>query len=134
MKKTHIIVLIIIAAAIAGVIGSFGSFSSYETFISAAEREGEEFHVVGYLDTTLAQVYDPVNNPNLFEFHAQDKQGNTHKVVFNGTRPQDFERSEQLVMTGFMKENVFHCNKILMKCPSKYEDDQVAVAAEPTTY
>lgn len=128
MKKASILILVLIAAAIGVIVASFGKFSTYETFASAAEKPGNTFHVVGFLDTANAQQYDPVKDPNYFTFFAKDKQGALHKVVFNGARPQDFEKSEQLVMTGYMKDGNFHCSKIQMKCPSKYENDQIAVA------
>jgi cytochrome c-type biogenesis protein CcmE len=46
-------------------------------------------------------------------------------VVFTGTKPQDFERSEQIVLTGQMRGKEFHASKILMKCPSKYTQDKL---------
>ncbi len=129
MKKASILILILIAAAIAVIISTFGQFSTYETFASASEKQGTVFHVVGFLDTVSGkQHYDPVKDPNHFTFYAKDKKGATHKVIFNGAKPQDFERSEQLVMKGYMKNGNFHCSQIQMKCPSKYENDQIAVA------
>lgn len=128
MKKAHILILVLIAAAIAVIVSSFGEFSTYETFASANEKPGETIHVVGFLDTTKTQHYDPITNPNLFTFFAIDKQGGIHQVIFNGAKPQDFERSEQLVMKGFMQDGTFHCAQIQMKCPSKYENDQIVVA------
>jgi cytochrome c-type biogenesis protein CcmE len=129
VKKASILILVMIAAAIAVIVSTFGQFSTYETFASASEKPGTVFHVVGYLDTLSgAQQYDPLKDPNYFTFFAKDKQGQTHRVVFNGARPQDFERSEQLVMKGYMKGSEFHCSQIQMKCPSKYENDQIAVA------
>lgn len=131
MKKSSIVILVIIAAAIGVIIAQAGSFSTYETFKSASDKPESTFHIIGYLDTTQAQSYDPVKDPNYFTFFAKDKDGAIHKVIFNGARPQDFEKSEQLVMTGNMKDGNFHCNKIQMKCPSKYENDQIAVAGSP---
>ena len=131
MKKASILVLVLIAAAIGIVVASFGKFSTYETFASAAEKPESTFHVVGFLDTSKAQQYDPVRDANNFTFFAKDKKGAIHKVIFNGARPQDFEKSEQLVMTGYMKNGDFHCSKIQMKCPSKYENDQIVVAKQP---
>lgn len=132
MKKASILVLVLIAASIGIIVASFGKFSTYETFASASEKPGNTFHVVGYLDKDGSQQYDPVKDPNYFSFYAKDKDGITHKVIFNGSRPQDFEKSEQLVMTGFMKDGNFHCEKIQMKCPSKYENDQIAIAQPGT--
>jgi cytochrome c-type biogenesis protein CcmE len=43
-------------------------------------------------------------------------------VIFNGNKPQDFERSEQVVIKGKMQGTAFQADEILMKCPSKYND------------
>ena len=132
MKKSHIIILIAIAVFLGLAVSMFGSLSSYETFKSASEKQGKTFVVMGTLDTTQAMEYDPNVDANKFIFHAIDKAGDPLKVVFNGTKPQDFERAESIVMTGTVKGDIFHCEKIQMKCPSKYESDQVVVAQKPS--
>lgn len=130
MKKIHIIVLVLLAVVLAIVVSSMDGFSTYETFATAAEKPDQTIHVIGVLDTTQSQHYDPLEDANHFTFYASDKKGATHQVVFRGPKPQDFERSEQLVMTGRMVDGVFHCDKMQMKCPSKYEEDQIVVAQE----
>jgi len=67
-------------------------------------------------------VYNPEQNANLFSFYLVDSEGLEKKVMFNGSKPQDFERSESVVITGKMKGDAFLADKILMKCPSKYND------------
>ncbi|MBO9153915.1 cytochrome c maturation protein CcmE [Chitinophaga sp. GCM10012297] len=129
MKKTSIILLIVIAVCVAGMVMMVGDFSTYETFATARKKEGKEIHVIGALDKGKAVVYDPVVNADFFSFHMKDKSGDIVKVVFNGTRPTDFEKSTELVLTGKMVGNEFHCSKILMKCPSKYKDEQTAYSA-----
>jgi cytochrome c-type biogenesis protein CcmE len=131
MSKKSIIILIAIAVSLGLAVSMFGNLSSYETFKSAAEKEGKTFVVMGTLDTSKPMTYDPKLDANKFIFHAVDKAGTPLQVVFNGTKPQDFERSESLVMTGYVKDDIFHCEKIQMKCPSKYEEDQVVVASQP---
>lgn len=69
--------------------------------------------------------YDPVKDPNHFIFYAKDKAGNMNKVIFNGEKPRDIEKSEQIVMMGYQQGDAFHCSRIQMKCPSKYKKDQV---------
>lgn len=128
MKKSSIIVLVLIAVTIGVIVSSFGSFSTYETFASAAEKPGSTFVVMGTLDKSQAMQYDPKVDANKFVFYAKDQKGMPLRVIFNGTKPQDFERSEQLVMTGYVKGEEFHCEKIQMKCPSKYENDQIVTA------
>lgn len=130
MKKANIIILIIIAAAIGVIVSKMGDFSTYETFDSAAEKPNSTFKVIAYLDTTQQMTYNPLVDANKFVFYAKDKNGALQQVTFNGSKPQDFERSEQLVMTGKMTENGFVCTQIQMKCPSKYENDQIVNAVE----
>jgi cytochrome c-type biogenesis protein CcmE len=133
MKKSNIILLIVIAVTIGVIVSLVGDFSSYETFSTAEQKTGEEFHVIGVLEKGKAMEYDPQKDANAFSFYVKDKAGNVRKVVFSGTKPTDFEKSEQIVLTGSMgKDDIFHCSKILMKCPSKYKNDQVAVGKEMT--
>lgn len=128
MKKTHIILLLLVVAAVAVIVSMFGDFSTYETFASASKEQGKKYHVMGELVKDKEMVYDPIKDPNHFEFYVTDKSGAENKVVFSGAKPTDIEKSEQIVMTGYMEGETFHCSKIQMKCPSKYENDQIAVA------
>lgn len=130
MKKTNIILLVVIAVSIGVIVTLVGDFSTYETFATAREKEGKEYHVIGVLDTTQVMTYDPLKDANFFSFFIKDKTGETRKVVFYGTKPTDFEKAEQIVLTGKMQGGEFHCNKILMKCPSKYKEDQVALSTK----
>jgi cytochrome c-type biogenesis protein CcmE len=124
MKKTHIALLVLIVVAISAISATFLDFSTYETFGSAAKAPGKAFHVIGFLEKSKGIIYDPKTDPNQFTFFAKDKAGSESKVVFtNGAPPRDIDKSEQLVMKGYVKDNVFYCNGIQMKCPSKYKKD-----------
>ena len=127
MKKTHIVLLVLVAAAVCIIISMFGNFSTYETFASASREPGKQYHVIGFLEKDKEMNYDPIKDPNHFTFFVKDKAGNVRQVVFKGAKPTDIEKSEQLVMTGSMQGDAFHCNKIQMKCPSKYQKDEVVV-------
>ncbi len=127
MKKTHIIALVFIAVSIGVIVSMTGDYTRYETFSSALENPEKEFHIVGELVKDSEMYYDPLKNPNYFSFFLKDKDGDEKKVVFKGTKPQDFERSEQIVLTGKMKGGEFVASKILMKCPSKYIEDELEV-------
>jgi cytochrome c-type biogenesis protein CcmE len=127
MKRTHIVLLVLVAAAVCIIVSMFGDFSTYETFASASKEPGKKYHVIGVLAKDKGMVYDPVKDPNHFTFYVEDKAGNVNKVIFNGAKPVDIEKSEQIVMMGYIKEGTFHCNRIQMKCPSKYKNDQVAI-------
>mgnify|MGYP002529638885 CR=1 FL=1 len=124
MKKSHLLVIIIIAVSIGVIISTLQDSSTYATFAETLKNPGVEYHVIGSLNKEKEIHYDPEKNANLFSFYVVDKEGEERKVVFGGAKPQDFERSEQIVIQGKMANNVFLCTKILMKCPSKYNNGQ----------
>ena len=126
MKKIHIVILVIVAAGISIIAASFGQFSSYQTFETASKEPGKKLYVIGFLQKDKEMEYDPKKDPNHFIFYAKDKQGNINKVIFNGEKPRDIEKSEQIVMMGYEEGGSFHCSRIQMKCPSKYKKDMVA--------
>ncbi len=123
MKRTHILGLIIIALAIGAIMSTVADSSTYVSFTKAELQPDKEFHVVGKLDTDHEIHYDPETNANRFVFHMLDNDNVSREVVFRGSKPQDFERSEQIVITGKMDGSSFDASKILMKCPSKYNSD-----------
>jgi cytochrome c-type biogenesis protein CcmE len=126
MKKSSIFGLIIIAIAIAVVISTYSNSSTYGSF-NDAKNTSSELHIIGHLDKQKELFYDAAKDANYFSFYMKDKQGEECKVIYPGTKPQDFERSEQIVLTGQMEGNEFHASKILMKCPSKYTQDKVEI-------
>ncbi|MBA3648142.1 MAG: cytochrome c maturation protein CcmE [Chitinophagales bacterium] len=130
MKKIHIAGLIVIAVSIGFIITLASDYSQYETFSSAKGETQKDFEIVGYLAKGKEMSYDPVKDPNYFTFYLQDKNGEERKVIFQGTKPQDFEKSEQIVLSGKMHGDDFYAKKILMKCPSKYKQNQVAFGTD----
>jgi len=133
MKKSSILGLVVIAIAIAVIIATYSKASSYSTF-AEAKKSKSEIKIIGHLDKQKQLYYDPVKDANYFSFYVRDTDKTECKVSFTGTKPQDFERSEQIVLTGHMEGNEFHASSILMKCPSKYTPDKVetTVVAKPS--
>ena len=127
MKKLHIIGIIIIAIAIGVIFISLKNTSTYADFTEAINNPNTEYHVVGKLDKTQPQIYDPKINADEFLFTLVDNKGIAKQVVLHKSKPQDFEKSEQIVLIGKMKDNEFHANDILMKCPSKYNDPKTQI-------
>lgn len=126
MKKTHIIVLVCIAAAIVVLISYTGDLTTYETIASAREKEGKFVNLIVKLDKAQPLEYDAVKNPNYLTFTAVDTLGNNIKVVYHNNKPTDMEKSERLVLKGRVQGDHFECKDILLKCPSKYKDDPKA--------
>ncbi len=124
MKKSHIIILIGIAALIGGLLAYSSDFSTYDTVNSARQKQGKFVHLIAKLDKTKPVEYDPINNPNYLAFYAIDSLGGQTKVIYRNSKPTDLEKSERIVMKGKMQADHFECNDILLKCPSKYKDDK----------
>lgn len=124
MKKTHIIAIIVIALAIGAIMTTVSDSSTYSNFTEAMENPGKEYHVVGQLNKEAEMSYNPEVDANLFSFSMFDNDSVEQRVHFAGSKPQDFERSEQIVLVGKYENDSFQASKILMKCPSKYNDGQ----------
>jgi cytochrome c-type biogenesis protein CcmE len=129
MKKSHIVALIVIAAAVAAILTTVAQSSTYATFSAAQAKEGKVFHVAGTLNRDKERIYNPHVDANLFTFYMRDSDGADRKVLLNSAPPQEFEKSEQIVVIGKMKGDEFHASSILMKCPSKYNNPQDAAKA-----
>lgn len=127
MKKVHIILLLLSVVSIGVILAMTGDYTTYANFLQAKSKEGKPVSVVGYLVKDKEMNYDPQKDPNFFSFVMVDKEGNEQKVEYQGAKPQDFERSEQLVVKGHMTGKVFAAAEISMKCPSKYVNDEITL-------
>ncbi len=125
MKRNIIIATLLITAGILVLINASKDVSSYAQFSDA--QKGGRVKIVGTLSKDKPMIFDPENNPNKFLFTMKDAQGDEMKVELNKPKPQDFELSEQIVVTGELKDDIFYADEILMKCPSKYKDEEIAV-------
>lgn len=133
MKRTHIFGIGIIAIAITIIISTAGDASSYVSFTEAKEmaEEGDNglIHVVGTLKKTATgevMGIQPSADMLSFSFLMIDENGLEQKVMYNEPIPNDFTKSEQVVVIGSYKEtDVFVADKILLKCPSKYQENNL---------
>ena len=129
MKKTYIIAFIMMVAAIVIFISASGDISTYATFREALAQD-DRVKIAGELNREMEVYYNPVKDPNYFSFHMIDSEGESKEVVLRTPKPQDFERSEQVVVTGQMDNNQFVATEILTKCPSKYKDEEIYIRSE----
>jgi cytochrome c-type biogenesis protein CcmE len=134
MKKSHIVILVVIAAAIAIIISTAGDASTYVGFDEALSMSTagnkKEIHVVGELKkgsngevVGLEEGADKVS----FSFIMVDEQGKEQKVLYDQPMPTDLVRSEKVVVIGSYEGGSFKASKILLKCPSKYQEQKVNV-------
>jgi len=123
MKKTYLLALIMVIVATALVLTAGGEVAPYANFEKAAET-GESVKLVGSLVKDKPMVFEPLKDPNKFSFFLEDQEGNEREVILLKGKPQDFEMSESIVLTGRMDGEKFIAKDIQLKCPSKYKDEE----------
>lgn len=132
MKKSHILIILVIAAAIAIIISTAGDASTYASFGDAYEMaltgNKNSIHVVGQLTKDasgkvvgIEEGADKVS----FSFVMVDEKGKEQRVEYNQPMPADFTRSEKVVVVGHYTGEAFKAEKILLKCPSKYQEQKI---------
>lgn len=121
MKRGHLIALVIIALIVGALTVTIQDASTYATFELAERKAPERVTVVGQLD--LGQPITFNAQTSMLRFTAIDKDGQRCVVYFNQPKPTDFERTEEVTLTGMSSgDTAFFAQDILMKCPSKYAD------------
>ena len=132
MKKTHIVALLVIAAAIGIIVSTAGDASTYVSFDQAFQMASSgnttSIHVVGELKKdSNGQIIGLEKSPdNLsFSFVLKDEANKEQTVFYNEPMPPDFTRSEKIVVIGGFHGDRFVASKILLKCPSKYQEQKL---------
>ncbi len=126
MKPKIIIGVAIIVGALAFLIFSgFKDNASYYLTVSElyakeniTSNDGVRVH--GYVD------------PQTIEWNAQDievyfdlyEESDTIRVYYKGVKPDQLADAQQVVAEGHLRDDgIFQANKLMLKCPSKYEVD-----------
>ena len=126
MKKIHFIALGIMVVAIGLMISASKDMGTYSSFADARQTD-KKVKVVGQLAKDKEMYYNPEEDPNYFSFFVKDMEGEERPVVLLKAQPQDFELSEQIVLIGKLKEDMFVAEDLLMKCPSKFKEEEISL-------
>lgn len=127
MKKTHIVALVFIAIAITAVMGTVYKPDTYSNFNQAKNNPDKKYHIIGTVDMEKPMMEMVEKNTLYFTFHMTDDENNSSKVVYIGGKPQDFEKLEQVVLVGKYPagaDHTFLASEMLLKCPSKYNENE----------
>jgi len=119
MRKYFFVVLIL------GFIGYAGYFfaDSVTPYVSVAEARTSErnVQVKGLPDDTV----EPHMENNMFVFSISDEEtGETMLVRYKGIKPDNFDEAYHVVAIGKYTGDAFTADKLLIKCPSKYEAEK----------
>ncbi|HEU5015985.1 MAG TPA: cytochrome c maturation protein CcmE [Roseiflexaceae bacterium] len=120
LKPLHMIGIgIIVLAIVLGYFGLQSSFRPYTTSIKEATASGRGVQLAGFLGST--GQYDAAGN---FTFALQDSTGAKVNVIYPKPKPANFEQAVSIVAIGHYdaQKNVFMADDMLVKCPSKYQE------------
>ena len=98
---------------------SFNSSSIEYSSFKPAKENGKKVQVIGQLDKDKPYTYNAAENK--FIFYMKDKEKGEARIVFNGSKPNNFDLAVYFVVTGQFRNDEFIATDILTKCPSKYE-------------
>jgi len=134
MKKSHILGIVVIAVAIMVIMSTATDASTYVSFSEARELSesgnSKKIHVVGTLKKDLeGEIQGIETSPDhmAFKFVMVDEKNQEQQVLYPNPMPTDFVRSEQVVVVGAYQEDIFLADKILLKCPSKYKEEELKI-------
>jgi cytochrome c-type biogenesis protein CcmE len=60
---------------------------------------------------------------NVFVFRLADEKGQQIEVIYDGAKPGNFDQATEIVCVGQYKEGRFIAKELLVKCPSKYQEE-----------
>lgn len=133
-KKYGIVAVFLVASAFL----AYNGLSTYvNPYISVTQiltnpdrYVGRAIQVIGVADfDSVAQ-----EEGGIVKFDITDE-GQRLSVVFQGSLPQNFDQSTQVVVIGSVTEGGFiESNQLLVKCPTKYESTEEAAPQTSTFY
>lgn len=123
MKPSKIIILVVLAIFVVALGINFSETASIYTDFSTAQKSKREVHIVGSWVDREQATYD--TEKDIFTFFMQDTLSQVAKVMYYDPKPINFEQAEKVVVIGSYKDDAFVADKIVMKCPSKYEPTDI---------
>lgn len=133
MKKSRIIALLFIVIAIGAIISTIYNADTYSGFADARQHPGRQVHIIGELLRDRPIEEKLLDNTLVLQFHMRDSFGEEARITYFGSKPQDFEKSDQVVLIGQFTDGQFIASSLLLKCPSKYNPDDLQPEGFHTT-
>ncbi len=122
MRKGYWIATVLALAFIGlGLTAFQRTLTPYVTFEAALKSKGV-IQVMGALDKT-SDRYDTANQE--LSFSLLDEHGRSMPVAYRGVRPGNFKDAISIVAIGRYQNGRIEAEKLLVKCPSKYQGAEV---------
>lgn len=126
------VLIVLVAVLIVQATASTGAYflTVDEVLAQSATMQGERVRVNGL-------VVDGSEDWNIqdvtLRFEIEDEGGGKLPIVFYGPRPDNFQRAASAIVEGEMlADGTFQADTLLLKCPSRYEEEPEEVFVQAT--
>lgn len=119
MKPRYVIGAVVAVLCVAGSLWLVQSSTIEYTTVAKAVELKKRVTIKGTWKKSAECSYD--SEKNIFRFVMTDDESKDVRVEYEGSKPNNFELAESIVVKGKMENGVFVASDILTKCPSKYE-------------
>ena len=126
MNKAYIIGLLVISVAMGFTLWSFKDTMTPYTDIAGARKSASTVQVRGTILHDTARYDDGIH---ALRFAIQDDKGVKIDVIYHGAKPEAFDTAKETAAHGMVSKDatgqeVFLSDALVVKCPSKYDDNK----------
>ena len=106
-------------------------------YLTVGELTSRQAEMIGERVRVNGSVVEGTEDWNAQEitlrFEIADENGDQLPIVFYGPRPDNFQRAASAIVEGqLLADGSFQADNLLLKCPSRYEEDPEEVYVEST--
>ena len=123
ISSKHVIIAVLILAA--GFL-AYDSISNYiNPYITVSQAINNKNYYQGKVVQILGMVVNGTlsrGNDGITKFELSDGK-QALPVLYRGTSVQNLNEGKEVAVQGILSSNIIEANQILVKCPSKYEEN-----------
>ena len=120
MKVGFLATGLLVLAGIGVAVYSFMQSASPYVSVSEAKRSpGRKVHIAATL--VPGSIHNDLARKEVRFEIADTETGERLPVVYRGFKPENMEAAPRVVVQGAVQGGAMRCDRILLKCPSKYE-------------
>jgi cytochrome c-type biogenesis protein CcmE len=134
MKKAYIIAFLVIGIATGFTMWAFSSAMTPYVDIKTARSSTTPVQVKGKI------LHETVRwENNALRFKIEDKNHDQIEIVYRGPKPDAFDTAPETAADGVIHreadgQEIFESNRMVVKCPSKYDDSKKAAPQNAATH
>lgn len=120
LKLGAVVTIVVSLGAVVAIGAIFtANASPYVDVEQAKSNSGDGLHLLGTIQQSTLQS-DPLQRE--ISFDMVDDKGKSMHVDYHGEAISNIGEATKVVAVGSVKQGEFMADKLLIKCPSKYED------------